>query len=96
MTLTHAYAEDERQECKQCAVCGAQVYLEGVWPARVLPLSETGAALPPQPATNPPAKRRRTATEVIHELSQAKSLLDAGVLTQDQFDELKRRLSDGE
>ena len=42
-TLTHTYAEEDRQEANPCAHCGARVYLEGMFPAPVVPANGGGA-----------------------------------------------------
>ena len=83
--------------------CGARVYLEGVWPAPVAPASvDSAASSPPAPttaATPPPgpvAKRQRFASEIVSERASAKGLLDAKLLTQADFDNLKNRLLQGE
>ncbi len=97
LRLSHVYSEDDRRECNPCACCGARIYLEGlggasyatvapsgVWPARVRPA--------PQSVSSTPPKRRRTATEIVQELKDAKALKDQGVISSPELKDLKERL----
>ena len=59
--------------------------------ARPAALAEPGAAA----SSEQPAKRRRSASEVVHELTQLKALLDAGAVTLEEFTTLKEELLSG-
>jgi len=63
-------------------------------PAPAAPLAPALAATP-APAV-PPAKRRRTASEVVNELHRASELLDKGVLTAAEVQLLKEQLLRGD
>ena len=97
--LKHTYVDGvDRVEADPCGHCGARVYMEGVRaasaPAPAAPLAPALAATP-APAV-PPAKRRRTATEVVNELHRASELLDKGVLTAAEVQLLKEQLLRGD
>ena len=105
LQLSHTYADGvDRVECDPCGHCGARLYLEGeVGPA---PLSLPAASVPPAsagvlpppppplpaPGSAPAAKRSKTAKDIIHELAQAKSLKDAGVIDSPELKKLKDKL----
>jgi hypothetical protein len=54
-------------------------------------------AAPPQaqPPTAPPAGGQSSETERIEALTKLKSLLDSGVLTQEQYDSERQKLTEG-
>jgi hypothetical protein len=54
-------------------------------------------AAPPQaqPPTAPPAGGQSSETERIEALTKLKSLLDSGVLTQEQYESERQRLTEG-
>ena len=96
--LTWQIPEDEREEVlRVCAHCTARLYLEGR-PLLDNPASSAGAppsARPPVNSDEPPAKRPCTASECVRELQELKALLDGGLLSQQEFADLKGRLLSG-
>ena len=96
--LTWQIPEGEREEVlRVCAHCTARLYLEGK-PLLDSPAGSAGA----QPQTRLPAnadepapKRPRTASECVRELQELKALLDSGLLSKQEFADLKGRLLSG-
>ena len=101
-TLRHEIPEGKRQEVlRVCPHCTARVYLEGraTLDNRQETLLASPCTPPSQPsflANGPDAKRARTATQCVQELKDLKLLLDSGVLTAEEFSNLKGRLLRGE
>ena len=101
MKLTHTYEEKDRIECAPCGHCGARVHLEGEassstadgagTPAQAAcvngGLASSGAA-----ASQPEAKRPKLAKDIVHELTAAKALKDAGVIDSPELKKLKENL----
>ena len=104
--LTVTIPEHLRQEVlRVCPHCTAKLYLEGRAtldrPAAQAPLQNLAAEPPPAlllgaPSSEPAPKRRRTAAECLKELKELKELVDAGVLKDDEFENLKQRLLNGD
>ena len=97
--MKHTYVDGvDRVDADPCGHFGARVYMEGVWaasaPAPAAPLAPARAATP-APAV-PPAKRRRTASEVVNELHRASELLDKVVLTTAEVQLLNEHLLRGD
>lgn len=98
---TYSIPQGERQEVSQhCGHCTAKLYLEGREPSgSAAPNDHAGLSDgPPQHSTasdGPPPKRARTAAECVKELKDLKELLDAGVLSETEFQDLKTRLLEG-
>jgi hypothetical protein len=99
--LSYQVPEDQRQEVvKVCSHCSARLYLEG----KALldhPTSSSGQASDPAslgPSSSalftsaPPPKRVRLTDDTVKQLKDAKDLLDLGVLTQAEFQELKAKV----
>jgi hypothetical protein len=93
--------EEMRQEVlRVCPHCTAKLYLEGK-----TVLDQGAGALPPPPGAapaqpaaaseEPRAKRPRTAQDCLQELKDLKELLDSGLLTPEEFANLKSRLLAG-
>lgn len=97
--LTWQIPEGEREEVlRVCAHCTARLYLEGR-PLLDNPASSSSAPLsvgPPNNRDEPSAKRPRTASECVRELQELKTLLDGGLLSQQEFSDLKGRLLSGD
>ena len=95
-----------------CGHCFARLYVEGkLSPAQFqqqAALAQQQALLaqpqPSQPslaqpqfsAAEPAPKKRRTATECVEELKNLQGLLQAGLLSQEEFQGLKQRLLSGD
>ena len=77
--LEHTFEDHEREEADSCGHCGARVYLEGLCAAHATSSSAIAAPTGPQPST--PKKRRLSAADVVKELTGAKALKDAGLLS---------------
>ena len=94
-TLKEQIPEDKREEVlRHCGHCAARLYLEGKAPAPHDAARPTAAAalLPSPSAASSPKKRRLNPQEVVKELTDLKALLDAGLLTRSELDDLKNRL----
>ena len=95
LILKKSIPEEQRQEVlRVCPHCSARVYLEG---KALLDISVAPAILlgPTVSDALPPAKRQRTVTQCIHELKELKTLLDAGAVSQSEFEKLKSELLAG-
>jgi hypothetical protein len=64
-------------------------------PPQYAPPPQQYAPPPPEYAPAPPAPEPAAAVDPIEALTQAKALLDSGVLTQEEFDAQKRRILGG-
>ena len=99
--LPHSIPEGQVVEVlRHCGYCTAKLYLEG---KQVLDTEQPAPPPPPQPQAaasrqpgEPALKKPRTATECLNELKDLKGLLDAGLLTPDEFGDLKARLLRGD
>ena len=58
--------------------------------------TEAAPAPTPQPAPTPPPAAATAGTDRVEALTRLKGLLDAGVLSQEEFDAEKRRILRGE
>lgn len=101
--LTRPIPEDQRKEVLQhCGHCSARLYLEGKASfQRPFPFQQQPSPLPRSPLVpderrEPGAKKRRTVQDCLQELQDLKQLLDAGVLSQREFSDLKERLLKGD
>jgi hypothetical protein len=94
----YSIPEDERQEVtRHCGHCSARLYLEGrAWLDGGRRASAPAVADGPANLSAEPApKRQRTAQECLAELRELKELLDGGLLTTEEFADLKKRLLEG-
>ena len=86
--LPEAIPAWERQEVTHsCGHCTARLYLEGK-----AFLDNSVRRAPQLTASQPVPKKQRTANDTLKELQELKELLDAGVLTSQEFDNLKTQL----
>ena len=69
------------------------MYLEGLCAAHATSISAAASPTGPQPST--PKKRRLFAANVVKELTDAKALKDAGLLSSPELRDLKDRLLQG-
>ena len=89
--FNHEIPEDERVEVlKHCGHCTSRLVLEGR--AEVAEQAPAGPHLEAEPV----AKRPRSVRECVQELKELKELLDAGVLSSNEFESLKAKLLSGE
>lgn len=107
---TYTAPPEERKEIlKHCAHCTARLYLEGRQtldapaaepaappPAGAEPRAAPGGAGPGPEGGEPAPKRARTATECVGELVALKGLLDSGLLSAGEFEDLKKKLLAGD
>ena len=88
--LTEQIPDEQREEVlKNCAHCSARLYLEGRTPA---PRQPAPQQTPPSSSAPSPKRRRLSPQEVVKELTDLKALLDAGLLTAPELQDLKTRL----
>ena len=104
--LSYAFVGDERKECLPCGHCGAVLYMEGcaAMPAQEVASSSQAAVMLTQPLpltqlvamefgpSETPAKRQRTASDMVAELKTLNDLKDAERLNKPQFNSLKDTL----
>ena len=99
--LFHQIPEDQRQEVlRVCPHCTATLYLEGKAlldnPTSSAGQSSDAASSAPSSSalftSAPPPKRVRLTDSTVKQLKDAKDLLDLGVLTQPEFEELKAKV----
>ena len=91
--LQHAIPEDQRREDPPCGLCGAKVYMEGkphdpmAWasPGSVPALIPSGASS----SSSSGSGRKRSASEIVHELAQLQQLRDNGVTNDREFKKLR-------
>jgi len=88
--MNHQIPDEQREEVlKHCGHCTARLYLEGRTPTARQPAQQR----PPSSSSAPSPKRRRLSPqEVVKELTDLKALLDAGLLTATELQDLKTRL----
>ena len=103
LTLHVEIPEHKRQESlKPCGHCTAKLYLEGRQVLDAPAAAHLALAALPLPVLPPPGasgqqqKRRRTAADCLKELTDLKGLLDQGLLTPEEFQDLKARLLSGD
>ena len=98
LELTHDIKPDARKEVlRHCGHCTAKLFLEVRASVENAVVPEP--SLSPSPCTPcepPPSKRARSAQECVQELQNLKQLLDEGLLTADEFANLKGRLLNGD
>jgi hypothetical protein len=100
ITLTYQIPEEQRKEVLEvCPFCTARLYLEGKelldnptaqQLADNLPSAQRGTS------DELPAKRQRTAADCVQELLGLKTLLEAGVLSLAELEDLKAKLLRGD
>jgi len=97
-TLQWQIPEGSREEVTRvCPHCTARLYL-GAAPLLDNPAApaQAVAAAPPSCSVARAAKRQRTVAECVPELRNLKNLFDVGVLTEEEFADLKARLLRGD
>jgi hypothetical protein len=101
--LTHKFEEKDRVEAKECAKCGAKVYLEGrAAPTQALTAS---ASQGPEPtaatascnvgAPQTPESQPSTGWRAVQALKDLKELKEAGVLDSPELQRLKAKVLSG-
>jgi hypothetical protein len=95
-TLCHTIPEESRKEVlRVCPHCSARVYLEGKALLDCPIASHSPSLDTVLGGEGRPAKRQRSRSECFKDLRELKSLLDDGVVTQNEFEKLKANLIAG-
>ena len=88
-TGKHVQRGQQHEAEQDQAIAGAQQQQQYAQPESYAP----PPPMPPAPAAPPPAPpAQRSATDRVEALTQLKSLLDAGVLTEDEFQSEKQKI----
>ena len=94
LRLSYTFSESERKEMKPCGRCGAHLYLEGRMHNEVdrVENSAPGSSSSSSHSLGPICGKKRTAAEMIHELTALKDLKEAGVIDSPEVRRLKAKL----